>query len=1232
VPGLLTLTPSRRDGLLLTALAFALALVQRPGRATSETKIDLHVDPVGFLADAASLWSPTADLGHVHGGQYSGYLFPMGPVFALGRLAGLAPWLVQRLWLGAVLAVAAWGVVRLVDAMVEDAGTPARITAGLLTLCNPYVVVFANRTSITLLAYATLPWLLLAVHRGVRSPRSWWWPAVAGLVAGASGGGVNVAVIGWLLLAPAGLAVYEAATGAVAWRDVRGFALRAAACLAVACAWWVVPVAAHALYGRDFLAFTEQPGAIWSTTSASEALRLMGYWTSYIGVGYGGLRPYTSDAGVLLFWPPVVLATLLVPAAALGSHLLARSWRYGPFCLLLVLAGTLIVMVGFPDGTPLRRAALGLYFHVQPVQFLRTTYKAAPLIALGLALLSAAAAGPAWAALGRRRIPAAALGLLVLALAAWPLVRGKAIEPTLSWEEIPAAWTATADELDAGLAPGSRALVVPGELFGWQRWGGTVDPLLPALTDRPVTQRGLVPFADLRAVDTLQAVDSLLQQEKLVPGQLEPLLALLGVRALVLDRDGDPARTGAVRAERVEAQLRERAGLPEPDADHGALARFDVDAGPGIVQVLPDGPETIVDGSAPTLMGLAALGGLDPARPLFYAADRAPAQLRAAAEAGAELVIGDSNRHRVGVPAQTRQEAGPTVAAGEELPPGSAELQPFPDAGMDERTVAVYEGIRGVREDVLPSVRQFPEQRPFAALDGDEGTSWVAPDHPDESRHWLEVTFTGPRDVGAIELVPHADPRGRTTAVAIAGRSFRLRPGTNRLPVALRGVDRLRVRIAQVDRPAGVDRAAGGIAELRIPGLRPRELLRPPVRLERALAGADLDRSSLSYVFERTAAPGPFAPRAGRGVPQARRLRDGRDAEREIARRIAPPAARTWTADGWAAAPAGGAAPVARCGAVTVRAGAAELRLRPASGPPGAPVALEPCGDPVRLPDGPVDVVSESVGFRPLWIRLRSEAPAGLPAPSGGGTVTAPGAVGRSTVRDAAVQLDGPAWLVLGQSWDRGWRARCDGRDLGAPEPVQGYANGWRVEQPCTAVAFAYAPDRPVKLGMLLSALGALALLGFVVLRRRPALAPAAAAGPDPVAADRPPRASWRGAAALGAVAAVAGAALIALRAGPVVGLAVLLVARQGVGARPLHLAGVALLGVAVPLVYVLATPEDRGGFASAYATDLIAAHWLAMAALVLIALGLWRTLSGWRAARASPGRVAAARGRAPGA
>ena len=48
----------------------------------------------------------------------------------------------------------------------------------------------------------------------------------------------------------------------------------------------------------------------------------------------------------------------------------------------------------------------------------------------------------------------------------------------------------------------------------------------------------------------------------------------------------------------------------------------------------------------------------------------------------------------------------------------------------------------------------------------------------------------------------------------------------------------LRVRIARVAQPADVPDGAGGIRELRIPGVQVTEALRPPVLAERALRGA----------------------------------------------------------------------------------------------------------------------------------------------------------------------------------------------------------------------------------------------------------------------------------------------------------------------------------------------------------------------------------------------------------
>jgi arabinofuranan 3-O-arabinosyltransferase len=425
----------------LALAAYAVALLQRPGRATFDTKVDLHVDPSGFLERVADVWSPTAGLGHIQGGQYSGYLWPMGPFFAALREIGLSPWLVQRLWLGTLLALAAWGAVRLLDALLGRPRGVAHVVAGALIVLNPYVVVFTSRTTFTLIAYAALPWLLLLVHRGVREPRRLWWGAAFALIVTSTGGGVNAAVTAWVLVGPLLLLLYEPLAGGVPWRDARSFALRAGGATAVASAWWVVPGLVQSSYGLNFLSYTEQIGAIWATTSLSESLRLMGYWPSYLGVGYGDeLRPYFGSSPSLLFDPAVVVASLLVPALAFAGFVWTRRWRYGPFFLALGIAGALIMSVGFPEGTPLREGATFVYNRVEAVTFLRTTYKAGPLLALAIACLGGAGAAALSRRLPSRRARAAAAvgGALVIALAALPMVKGQAVE--LTYDEVPAAW------------------------------------------------------------------------------------------------------------------------------------------------------------------------------------------------------------------------------------------------------------------------------------------------------------------------------------------------------------------------------------------------------------------------------------------------------------------------------------------------------------------------------------------------------------------------------------------------------------------------------------------------------------------------------------------------------------------------------------------------------------------------------------------------------------------------
>ena len=249
-------------------LGFALAFWQRPGWATSDTKIDLHVDPAAFLSEVASVWSPSIDLGAVQGAQYSGYLWPMGPAFALLHGLGLGPWVAERIWLGMLFALSAWGMLRLLDAMLgRPRGVPHLIGAGFY-LFNPYTVIFTGRTSLILLGYAVLPWLLLVVHNGVpgaarwRDWRAWWWAAVFALILTSIGGGINAAVVGWMLVGPLVLLLYEPVVGSVSWRDAGAFLVRAGVLGTVVSLWWIAPLVVHARYGIDFLQFTEQPRSI----------------------------------------------------------------------------------------------------------------------------------------------------------------------------------------------------------------------------------------------------------------------------------------------------------------------------------------------------------------------------------------------------------------------------------------------------------------------------------------------------------------------------------------------------------------------------------------------------------------------------------------------------------------------------------------------------------------------------------------------------------------------------------------------------------------------------------------------------------------------------------------------------------------------------------------------------------------------------------------------------------
>ena len=326
-----------------------------------------------------------------------------------------------------------------------------------------------------------------------------------------------------------------------------------------------------------------------------------------------------------------------------------------------------------------------------------------------------------------------------------------------------------------------------------------------------------------------------------------------------------------------------------------------------------------------------------------------------------------------------------------------------------------------------------------------------------------------------------------------------------------------------------------------------------------------------------------------------------------------------------------------RCGALSARVGARTFRLGVTAGraafESGRPLQARQCGGPVRLPAGEQRLSTRSGAFAFEILRLTSPAPApGAPGAGTGGRVLAPGRPGRGRLDDVRVSVDGPAWLVLGEGYNRGWRAWCGERDLGAPEPVDGYANGWRIDRDCRNARFAFAPNRSAVVGYAVSLLACLACLALVVVdprRRAPALAVMEAG--DLSGGDRPER--WPLLRALAA--ALASGAVIAFLFGPLAGaaavLGVLVVLRSAVGARGLALAGGALLAIVVPVLYLVHPADAERANNVAFPVERIAAHWVAVAGLIALLAALLRTLAGARPDRGRPGRRAAMLARARG-
>ena len=172
----------------------------------------------------------------------------------------------------------------------------------------------------------------------------------------------------------------------------------------------------------------------------------------------------------------------------------------------------------------------------------------------------------------------------------------------------------------------------------------------------------------------------------------------------------------------------------------------------------------------------------------------------------------------------------------------------------------------------------------------------------------------------------------------------------------------------------------------------------------------------------------------------------------------------------------------AGCGAVRIRVGAHTIALRLSTGATafatGRPVLASSCGPAVPLAAGATQLTGVAGPWAVDTLALRSSAPAPAAAAPSGDRILAGGRPGPGSWSGVRLRATGPSWLVLGEGYDRGWRAWCGSLALGAPVPIDGYANGWPIGPSCTRARFAFGPNRVAGIGYLVSAVaGILCLL-----------------------------------------------------------------------------------------------------------------------------------------------------------
>lgn len=874
----------RADVLLLAALAYVPALTAAPGRMPADSKLFLYLDPGRLISDARWSWDERQFGGWVPH-QLVAYLWPSGPWFWTCERLGLPDWIAHRLWIGSLLLAAGlgarWAARRL--------GLPAvaALVAALVYQLTPYIVPYVSRTSVMLLPWAGLGWLIgLTVRAATGAP--WRHAAMFALVV-ATVGGVNATATAMIAPAPALWLAHAAAGGTITWRRAASTAARLGALSLAVSLWWIAMLAVQGRYGADVLAFSETLRDVSFTSNAVETARGFGYWLFYVR---DPVAAATSAAEHYMRSPAAVAISFALLLAGLAG-LTATRWRDRRFAALLVGVGIVLAVGVHPidDPSPLMSAAAGAE-RSTPALALRSSTRSLPLAVMGLALATGAlACATARRLQGRRRsIPSLAAG--ALAIANLPLLwTGGLVDPALERAaDPPQAWRDAAAALGAGSRQ-HRVMQLPGAEFAAYRWGFTVDPALPGLTTKPLIARDLLPLGSPAVMDLMFALDDRFQDGIAEPDAIAAVARLLGVDTIWVPGDLAFERFGLPRPEQTAALFttppaglgvpvdygEPEANLPAPGfVDEARLADPAIGSPLAPVTLVPvtdpvpvvraKANTVVVAGSGDGIVDAAAAGVIDGSDAVVYAGTLSPSELATHVDRAALVVVTDSNRDRAHHWRSSQDVTGFTEPGGEAsgvLAPadGDERLRVVPGQSAATQTIAEQRGPVTAAASAYGAPYAYrPENRAAMALDGDPGTAWTVADRADPTGQYIEITAHRP--ARSLTLLQPTDPRtnrwltrlaltvdGAAVGEIALDESSRSLPGqVIALPTAGSVVRLTITGVGEAPRPSEPGLDGVGFAEIVVDGAAPtHEVTRVPVD---ALGAIDAD-DPLAIVLTR---------------------------------------------------------------------------------------------------------------------------------------------------------------------------------------------------------------------------------------------------------------------------------------------------------------------------------------------------------------------------------------------